>query len=76
MIAADPEIVFYAWTQPEHLKKWSAPEGMDVPISEVGLTVGGRFHLQMRNAEGGLHNARGRTRPRASPTAWPLNSSR
>ena len=59
VIAADPEIVFDAWTQPEHLKKWSAPEGMDVSISEVDLTVGGRFHLQMRNAEGGLHNARG-----------------
>jgi uncharacterized protein YndB with AHSA1/START domain len=59
VIAADPETVFDAWTQPEHIKKWSAPEGMDVPISEVDLTVGGRFHLQMRNAEGGMHNARG-----------------
>jgi glutathione S-transferase len=59
VIAADPETVFDAWTQPEHIKKWSAPEGMDIPISEVDLTVGGRFHLQMRNAEGGTHNARG-----------------
>jgi uncharacterized protein YndB with AHSA1/START domain len=59
VIAADLKTVFDAWTQPEHIKKWSAPEGMDVPISEVDLTVGGRFHLQMRNAEGGTHNARG-----------------
>ena len=59
VIAADPEVVFDAWTQPEHIKQWSAPEGMDVPISEVDLTVGGRFHLQMRNAEGGTHSARG-----------------
>jgi uncharacterized protein YndB with AHSA1/START domain len=59
MIAADREVVFDAWTQPEHIKKWSAPEGMDIPISEVDLTVGGRFHLQMKNAEGGTHNARG-----------------
>jgi len=59
VIAADPETVFDAWTQPEHIKQWSAPEGMDIPISEVDLTVGGRFHLQMRNAEGGTHNARG-----------------
>jgi uncharacterized protein YndB with AHSA1/START domain len=59
VIAADPETVFDAWTQPEHIKQWSAPEGMDVPISEVDLTVGGRFHLQMRNAEGGAHTARG-----------------
>lgn len=59
VIAADLKTVFDAWTQPEHIKKWSAPEGMDVPISEVDLTVGGRFHLQMRNAEGSTHNARG-----------------
>jgi uncharacterized protein YndB with AHSA1/START domain len=59
VIAADPETVFDAWTQPEHIKKWSAPEGMDIPVSDVDLTVGGRFHLQMRNAEGGMHNARG-----------------
>jgi uncharacterized protein YndB with AHSA1/START domain len=59
VIAADREVVFDAWTQPEHIKKWSAPEGMDIPISEVDLTVGGRFHLQMKNAEGGTHNARG-----------------
>ena len=59
VIATDPETVFDAWTQPEHIKQWSAPEGMEVPISEVDLTVGGRFHLQMRNAEGGTHNARG-----------------
>lgn len=59
VIATDRESVFDAWTQPEHIKQWSAPEGMDIPISEVDLTVGGRFHLQMRNAEGGTHNARG-----------------
>ena len=59
VIAADPETVFDAWTQPEHIKQWSAPEGMDIPVSDVDLSVGGRFHLQMRNAEGGMHNARG-----------------
>lgn len=59
VIAADPETVFDAWTQPEHIKTWSAPEGMDIPVSHVDLTVGGRFHLQMRNAEGDTHNARG-----------------
>jgi uncharacterized protein YndB with AHSA1/START domain len=59
VIAADPETVFDAWTQPEHIKKWSAPEGMDIPVSDVDLTIGGRFHLQMRNTEGGMHNARG-----------------
>jgi len=59
IIAAERETVFDAWTEPEHIRRWSAPEGMDIPISEVDLTVGGRFHLQMQNAEGGTHNARG-----------------
>ena len=58
-IMAKPEAVFAAWTQPEHMKHWSAPEGLDVAIAEVDLTVDGRFHIQMKNAEGGEHNARG-----------------
>jgi uncharacterized protein YndB with AHSA1/START domain len=59
VIAADVEVVFDAWTQPEHIKRWSAPEGMEIPVSEVDLTVGGRFVLQMQNPEGGKHTARG-----------------
>jgi uncharacterized protein YndB with AHSA1/START domain len=52
VIAADPETVFEAWTEPEHMKNWSAPEGMEVPFVEVDLRVGGKFRLTMRNAEG------------------------
>ena len=74
VIAAGPEAVFDAWTQPEHLRQWSAPEGMDIPISEVDLTVGGRFVLQMQNAEGGKHTARGIyreiERPRRLVYSW------
>ncbi len=39
VIAADPETVFGAWTEPEHMKLWSAPEGMDVPLVEVDPAV-------------------------------------
>ncbi len=52
VIAADPETVFAAWTKPEHMTRWSAPEGMDIPSVEVDLCVGGHFRLTMRNAEG------------------------
>jgi len=58
-IKAAPAAVFAAWTQPVHMKHWSAPEGMEVAIAEVDLAAGGRFHIQMKNAEGGEHNARG-----------------
>lgn len=66
-IKAAPADVFAAWTQPEHMKHWSAPEGMAVAIAEVDLTPGGRFHIQMKNAEGGEHNARGVYREIESP---------
>ena len=52
VIAADPETVFAAWTGEEHLRKWSAPEEMDVTVAEVDLTVGGAFRIVMRNSEG------------------------
>jgi uncharacterized protein YndB with AHSA1/START domain len=58
-IKADPETVFAAWTEPEHLEKWSCPEGLEVSISEVGLSIGGRFTLQMRSPDGETHTARG-----------------
>ena len=29
LIQAESEKVFDAWTQPQHLNLWSAPEGMD-----------------------------------------------
>jgi uncharacterized protein YndB with AHSA1/START domain len=59
VIKADPETVFQAWTEPEQLKRWSAPEGMTVPLAEMDLTVGGRYHIRMRNDEGKEFNAFG-----------------
>jgi uncharacterized protein YndB with AHSA1/START domain len=59
IIAASPERVFEAWTDPEQLKEWSGPEGVEVAHAEVDLTVGGRYHIRMVNPEGPEHNARG-----------------
>ena len=67
VIAADPNTVFDAWTDPEHMKHWSAPEGMDVPFVEVDLRVGGRFRLTMRNSEGEEFKAFGQYRVVDSP---------
>ena len=52
VINADPATVFEAWTSPEHLKNWSAPEGMSVGIAEVDLRIGGRFRIRMENPDG------------------------
>jgi hypothetical protein len=34
-----PEQLFRAWTTPEELKRWHAPEPMTVPLVEVDLRV-------------------------------------
>jgi uncharacterized protein YndB with AHSA1/START domain len=59
IIAAPPERVFEAWTTPEQIKEWSAPEGITVADAAVDLTVGGRYHIHMVSPEGPEYNARG-----------------
>jgi uncharacterized protein YndB with AHSA1/START domain len=46
---APRELVFKAWTDPEHLAKWFGPAGMEIPRDsvEVDARVGGRFALRM-----------------------------
>ena len=61
IIIAEPKAVFDAWTRPEQLNQWSAPEGMDV-AAEVDLRVGGRYRLRMTNADGEVFTATGEYR--------------
>jgi len=58
VVKADPTTVFRAWTEPEQLGRWSAPEVMDVE-AEVDLSIGGGYRLRMTNADGEHHNAVG-----------------
>jgi len=44
---APRSLVFAAWTQDEHLKKWSAPKGLTMPFSEGDLRVGGAWKAIM-----------------------------
>lgn len=41
--AAPRSLVFAAWTQPKHLKRWSAPHGFTVPVSKGALRPGGKW---------------------------------
>lgn len=45
IIAATPERLFAAWTQPEQLKKWWGPEGVICIGAEIDLRVGGRYRI-------------------------------
>jgi uncharacterized protein YndB with AHSA1/START domain len=52
MIDAPRKLVFRAWTQPEHLMRWWAPDGCSTPFCKVDLRVGGKFHFCMRMPDG------------------------
>ena len=59
IINADRERVFGAWTQPEQIKKWSAPEGATVVESLVDLSGGGAYRLRMITDDEKDHTAYG-----------------
>ena len=46
---APRDLVFQAWTDPDHVAQWFGPEGMETPRETVAidLRVGGRYELTM-----------------------------
>ena len=46
------ELVWKAWTEPEHLKKWFCPKPWMVTECEIDLRPGGTFYTLMRGPEG------------------------
>jgi uncharacterized protein YndB with AHSA1/START domain len=41
---APPAVVFRAWTDPEQLKHWYAPDGCTITFKAIDVRPGGRFH--------------------------------
>jgi uncharacterized protein YndB with AHSA1/START domain len=75
VIAADRARVFEAWTDPDLMMKWYAPEGMSIPDVEVDLRVGGRWRVAMQEPEGGARHTvvgtyREITPPERLVTTW------
>jgi uncharacterized protein YndB with AHSA1/START domain len=66
-IAADRERVFAAWTQPDLLRQWSAPEGLAIEDGDTDLRVGGRWRVVMAEPGGARHEAFGTYREIAPP---------
>jgi uncharacterized protein YndB with AHSA1/START domain len=56
---APRELVFAAWTQREHLMKWSCPHGFAITHCEGDLRVGGAWKTCMRAPNGVDHWAHG-----------------
>jgi uncharacterized protein YndB with AHSA1/START domain len=49
---APRSLVFQAWTQPEHLKRWWGVGGCTIGTCELDLRVGGKFHYCMQMPNG------------------------
>jgi uncharacterized protein YndB with AHSA1/START domain len=58
-LAAAPEKVYAAWTQPAQLAKWFGPDSGPVLRAETDVRVGGRFHVVFRTEDGEEHDVSG-----------------
>jgi uncharacterized protein YndB with AHSA1/START domain len=48
-----PEKVFSAWTDPEKLMKWYAPDGCTIYFKKIEIVTGGQFHSCISNPQFG-----------------------
>jgi uncharacterized protein YndB with AHSA1/START domain len=56
---APPEKVYAAWTDPEKVKHWMGPGGVEVLSAENDACLGGRFRWIMKAPDGEVHDASG-----------------
>src|SRR5262245_39684406 len=56
---APPAKVFAAWTDPEKLKRWFGPPGVEMLSAESELRVAGRYRFVGRSPNGELHDVSG-----------------
>jgi uncharacterized protein YndB with AHSA1/START domain len=55
-----PEKVWRAWTDPEALKRWFGPGGVQpVSVADVDVRVGGRFRIVFGGPKGDEHEVTG-----------------
>jgi uncharacterized protein YndB with AHSA1/START domain len=52
VVDVPPDLVWKAWTTPEHLKKWFCPLPWTTTACEIDLRPGGAFRTVMRSPEG------------------------
>ena len=59
VVNAPRDLVFEAFTNPEHLTKFWGPKGFDCTDCKVDLRVGGTFSIVMRGPDGNSYPATG-----------------
>ena len=55
VLDAPRELVFEAWTKPEHAMKWFGPKGFTCTLHEMDVRVGGRWRFDMLAPDGKLY---------------------
>ena len=52
---APRDLVFAAWTDPEHVGQWFGPRGFTCAIHEIDVRVGGRWRFDLRGPDGTVY---------------------
>jgi len=55
---APRELVFEAWTKPEHIVRWFGPHGFEVTTHEIDIRVGGRWRFDFLGPDGTVYGNR------------------
>ena len=67
-VDAPRELVFDAWTKPEHVQQWMlGPSGWTMPVCEIDLRPGGAWHFVWSRADGTEMEMRGEYREVTPP---------
>jgi uncharacterized protein YndB with AHSA1/START domain len=56
---APRELVFEAWTKPEHVRRWWGLRDSTLPVCEIDLQPGGSWHYVTRDPEGNEYPFKG-----------------
>jgi uncharacterized protein YndB with AHSA1/START domain len=59
VFSAPRELVFQAWTDPQHVAQWWGPHGFTNSACDLDLRVGGIFRLHMRGPDGLMYPCKG-----------------
>jgi uncharacterized protein YndB with AHSA1/START domain len=59
VIDAPRQLVFKAWTRPEHIARWWGPQGYTTIHCDMDIRPGGTYHVGMRSPHGTEHWKRG-----------------
>jgi uncharacterized protein YndB with AHSA1/START domain len=59
VLAARRELVFQAWTNPKHVRRWWGPHGFTNPVCELDVKPGGAMRIDMLGPDGKVYPMRG-----------------